>query len=84
MLSLTNPVGFYTTRYVAAENAQAAEALVLAILKADPSLQLPEGVEKPKDARVYFESIEEVPDDTPPLPDAGFTFYEMDASRPQY
>jgi hypothetical protein len=77
MLSLEHRVGFYTTRYVAAEDAQAAEMLVLAVLKADSSLQLPEGVAKPVDARVYFEKIEEVPNDTPPVPNAGFTFYAM-------
>ena len=77
MLSLPNPIGFYTTRYVAAENAEVAEMRALAILKTDPSLQLPEGVERSQDARIYFESIEEVPGDTPPVPNAGFTFYEM-------
>ncbi len=77
MLSLPNPIGFYATRYVAAQNAEAAEMLVLAMLKADPSLQLPEGIEKPKNARVHFESIEEVPNDTRPVSNAGFPFYEM-------
>jgi hypothetical protein len=39
---------------------------------------LPPGVEKPADARVYFEKIEELPDDTRPTSNSGFSFYEMD------
>jgi len=77
ILALPNPIGFYATRYVAAENAEAAEMLTLTILKADPSLQPPEGTEKPKDTCVYFENIEEVPNDTLPVPNTGFSFYEM-------
>jgi hypothetical protein len=77
MLSLPYSIGFYTTRYIAAEDAEAAEMAVLSLLREDPSLQLPHGVEKPKDARVHFERIEEVPNDTPPIPNGGFTFYQM-------
>ena len=77
MLSLPYSIGFYTTRYIAAADAEAAEMAVLSLLREDPSLQLPQGLEKPKDARVYFERIEEVPNDTPPIPNGGFTFYQM-------
>src|SRR5687767_16037763 len=77
MLSLPYSIGFYTTRYIAATDAEAAEMAVLSLLREDPSLQLPHGLEKPKDARVYFERIEEVPNDTPPIPNSGFTFYQI-------
>ena len=78
ILSVSCSIGFYTTRYIAAENAEAAEMAVLEILKKDPALQLPPGVEKPADARVYFEEIEELPSDTRPTSNSGFSFYEMD------
>jgi hypothetical protein len=77
ILASPNPIGFYATRYVAAESPAAAEMLALGILRNDASLQLPSGVEKSPDARVFFESIEEVPSDTPPVPNKGFSFYEM-------
>ncbi|MDS4029276.1 MAG: hypothetical protein RKO66_04285 [Candidatus Contendobacter sp.] len=77
ILSRTEAIGFYTTRFVVAKDAQTAEMLVLEMLRAEPGLQLPEGVDKPMDARVSFERIEEVPNDTPPQPNAGFTFYVM-------
>jgi hypothetical protein len=77
MLSLPHAVGFYTTRYIAAVDAKAAEMAALEMLRVDPALQLPPGVEKSADARVYFERIEEVPMATPPLPNEGFSFYEM-------
>ena len=77
ILSRVEAIGFYTTRFVVAKNAQAAEMLVLEMLRAEPGLQLPDGVVKPMDARVSFEKIEEVPSDTPPQPNAGFTFYVM-------
>jgi hypothetical protein len=77
ILSSPKPIGFYATRYTAAESAAAAEILVLAVLRNDASLQLPVGVEKSPDTRVYFESIEEVPSDTLPVPNRGFSFYEM-------
>jgi hypothetical protein len=77
MLSLPYSIGFYTTRYIAATDAEAAELAVLARLREDPSLQLPLGLEKSKEARVYFERIEVVPNDTAPVPNAGFTFYQM-------
>ena len=77
ILGSPNPIGFYTTRYAAAESPAAAEMLVLSILRSDASLQLPPGVEKSPDTRVFFERIEEVPSDTPPVPNKGFSFYEM-------
>ena len=78
ILALPYSFGFYTTRYIAAVDAQAAEMAVLESLRNEPALQLPADMEKPTDARVYFESIDAVPNDTPPVPNAGFTFYQMD------
>jgi len=76
-LASPNPIGFYATRYAAADSPAAAEMLVLATLRNDPSLQLPADVEKSSATRIFFEKIEEVPNDTPPVPNKGFSFYEM-------
>ena len=68
------PIGFYTTRYVEADSVDDAELKAVARLRGDPHLQV--AVEhRTKDAKVFVESIEEVPDDTPRVPDAGFTFF---------
>lgn len=78
MLTLPYDVGFYTTRFVTAADAGAAEMAVLAMLKEDPALARPDvPAEKAKRARVYFEKIEVVPDDTPQTPNSGFTFFQM-------
>lgn len=78
ILSLPYAFGFYTTRYIAAVDAKAAEMAVLELLRNEPTLQMPPDLEKPTEARVFFERIEEVPNDTPPVPNAGFSFYQMD------
>jgi hypothetical protein len=70
-------IGFYTTRFVEAETAEEAEMKALANLKNEESLQLPEGVVPPSNAKVYFEEIEEVMESEVPEVNAGFSFYIM-------
>lgn len=78
MIGQTHPVGFYTTRYVADATPEAAELAALSVLKHHKSLQLPDGVAKPKEARVYFEEIVEVGADEVPDEDMGLSFYPME------
>ena len=70
-------IGFYTTRFVEASTPEEAEMTALANLKNEESLQLPEGIAPPKNAKVHFEEIEEVSQSDVPEINAGFTFYVM-------
>ena len=80
LIGVPGPVGFYVNRWVEAASPEAAEQEALATLRTDANLQLPEGVEKPKDARVNFEEIHEV--DAPVVPNGqqGFAFFPMESS----
>lgn len=71
-------VGFYVTQFVQAATPDAAEHTALSKLKSHASLQLPEGAEKPKNARVYFEEIVEVRHDDVPDVQPGLSFYPME------
>jgi hypothetical protein len=69
-------VGFYTTRFVEADTPEQAELAALELLRNDASLELlPE--HRSRDAKVYFEDIDEVPVDTERNPNAGFVFFTM-------
>lgn len=77
LIGLTAAVGFRATRFVDADSAKEAEQIAVAALRADAALTVT--VEpRVKNAKVYFDSIEEVPADTPRVPDAEFTFFTMD------
>jgi hypothetical protein len=52
--------GFYTTRFVVANSPKEAEMKALALRRRDRSFEPPAGCEKPKDARVFFEEIEQI------------------------
>jgi len=76
LLGEPESIGFYTTRFVEAVNAEEAELLALELLRNDKTLTVaPEA--RTKNARIHFEQIEEVPTDTERKPNAGFTFYIM-------
>ena len=70
-------IGFYTTRFVEAESQEETEINALANLKAEESLQLPEGVLPPSNAKVYFVEIEEIMKSEVPEVNTGFSFYVM-------
>ena len=76
LLGEPEPVGFYTTRYVEAGTAEAAELLALEMLRNDKALKVAPGAHT-KEARIHFEQIEEVPPETERVPNAGFTFFNM-------
>lgn len=73
-----SPIGFFTTRFVEAPTSADAETLALSMLKTESALALPAGVEKPTNARVYFESIDEVPSSTEAI-NTGFSFFLMES-----
>jgi hypothetical protein len=72
-------VGFHATRFVEAQSAGEAERIAVAALRQDAALTV--SVEpRTKNAKVYFESIEEVPAGTERVPNSGFAFFPMEAS----
>lgn len=73
------PIGFYTTRWVQAKSAEEAETIGLEMLRNDDSLQLPEGISPPANAKIFFEGIEEVRDTDVPPTQGGFTYFPMDS-----
>jgi hypothetical protein len=77
LLGDKGPVGFYTTRFVEAETANAAEHAAVDVLRRDPTLAVPER-QRTAEAKVFVEHIEEVPAETERRPDAGFTFFVGD------
>ncbi len=76
LIGRKQPAGFYTTRFVDAASAEEAEMLVVELLRNDPDLDVAPK-HRTQDAKVYFESIDEVPVDTERKPNKGFTFFPM-------
>ncbi len=68
--------GFYTTRWVEAANAEEAEFSALATLKADEFFEDMPKDQRNKEARVYFEEIEQCTKE-PKKAGKGFIFFEM-------
>jgi hypothetical protein len=68
-------VGFYTTRFVQASSPHEVESLVLASLRQEPSLQLPQGTPKPKNAKVYITEVTHVQAADVPTTEQGFAFF---------
>jgi hypothetical protein len=77
LIGLKVAVGFHATRFVDAESASQAERIAVAALRQDAALTV---TSEPsvKNAKVYFESIVEVPADSQRVPNSGFTFFTMD------
>lgn len=78
LIGLTAAVGFRATRFVDAASAPEAEQLAVAALRQDAELTVT-SEPRVKNAKVYFESIVEVPADTQREPNSGFTFFTMPA-----
>jgi hypothetical protein len=71
--------GFYTTRYVIANSPKEAEMKALALMRRETIFQLPAGCEKPEDAKVFFEEVQQVRRLLPGLSRGkGATWYTMD------
>jgi hypothetical protein len=80
LIGLTVAVGFNATRYVDAESAEQAEGIAVTALRQDAALTVT-SEPRVKNAKVYFESIEEVPADTERVPNTGFTFFSMKSQQ---
>jgi hypothetical protein len=77
LIGQTTAIGFHATRFVDAQSAQEAERIAVAALREDAALTVT--VEpRVKNAKVFFESIEEVASDTERVPNTGFAFFSMD------
>jgi hypothetical protein len=76
LIGLTSAVGFHAIRYVDAPSAIEAEQFAVAALRQDAGLTVT-SEPRVKNAKVFFESIDEVPADTQRMPDTGFTFFTM-------
>lgn len=77
LIGLTVAVGFHATRFVDAESATEAESIAVAALRQDAALTVT-AEPRVKNAKVYFESIDEVPAETERAPNTGFTFFAME------
>jgi hypothetical protein len=76
LIGLTTAVGFHATRFVDAGSAEEAEGIAVAALRQDAALTVT-AEPRVKNAKVFFESIEQVPADTERVPNEGFTFFTM-------
>jgi len=70
-------IGFQATRFVDAKSAEEAERIAVAALREEAALTVT-SEPRVKNAKVYFESIEEVPSGTERVPNEGFSFFSMD------
>jgi hypothetical protein len=77
LLGQSSAIGFHATRFVDAGSAAEAEQIAVVALRQEAALTVTMEP-KVKNARVYFESIVEVPADTARVPNTGFSFYSMD------
>jgi hypothetical protein len=69
-------VGFYTTRFVEAPSAEAAEEVALLMLQGDQALARDPSTPGLERAQIFFDEIEEVSEAG--VPNAGFTFFNED------
>ena len=77
LIGLTTAVGFNATRFVDAESVEEAEGIAVAALRQDAALTVA-SEPRVKNAKVYFERVDEVPPDTERVPNEGFAFFSMD------
>ena len=69
-------LGWYTTRYVEAQNEEAAEHIVMDILRGDSKLAKGVLNDKSDPPMMYAEEVEEIDSfEGLPLPGTGFAFY---------
>ncbi len=74
--------GFYTTRWVEAQDPEAAEIAAVELVRSDPALV--GNVRNPRDnsPMIYLESLREIPSfEGVNPPGTGFTFYEDSADK---
>ncbi|MBN8482978.1 MAG: hypothetical protein J0L88_15440 [Xanthomonadales bacterium] len=76
VIGSSSPIGFYTTRFVIADDAQQAEMLALDRLRGEEVLSVPPDA-RSSEAKVYFEEIVEVVADRELGSIGGFSFFVM-------
>ncbi len=72
-------LGFFTTRFVEAEDAGQAQSLAMKQLRAEPRLKPPADHPPSGQAQVFFKEVTEVPAHKVPTQQPGFTWYPMEA-----
>ena len=77
MLGIEGLTGFYSTRWVEAGSVEEAEIAALEAIRDEFRFSEDQARQAP-DAKVYFEEITEVPEDTPRVPNRGATWFPMD------
>jgi hypothetical protein len=70
-------MGFYTTRWIEAETAEAAEPIALEMLR-DEFRFSEEDQRLAPYAKAYFEEVVEMPLETPRVPNAGASWFPME------
>ena len=75
-------VGFFTTRFVEADNEDDAESRGLEILLADPWISSRRGSSAVARATVSIQETDEIAADTVPAQPPGFTFFRMEDASP--
>ncbi len=75
LLDTTTPVGFYATRFVEADSPEDAETQALSNLSKELNIWLPMSVDRPANAEVVVESIEEVEHAETGEESRGFSFF---------
>lgn len=70
-------MGFYTHRWVEAENAGQAELKTLELLRGEFRFSEDEKRKAP-DAKMYFEEVAELPEGSPIGPNGGATWFPME------
>jgi hypothetical protein len=76
LIGLTTAVGFHATRFVDAQSKVEAEQIAVAALRQDAALTVT-SEPRVKNAKVYFEIIEEIPAGTERVPNEGYSFFSM-------
>ncbi|WP_428384775.1 hypothetical protein [Nevskia ramosa] len=78
LVNESQPVGFYTTRFVKASSLELAKSEVLRVVGKDKRLRLPEGMIMPPEAVLLIEEIVEIEISDTRQNEDGFVWYEMD------
>jgi hypothetical protein len=67
-------MGFYTTRFVEADDERAAEVAAVDLIRADPKLQVVTN-DRSDPPMIYADEVVEVAGPDPEYPNAGYAFY---------
>src|SRR5262245_9321081 len=77
LIGIEGLLGFYTTRFVEANDPEAAKTDVLRRLLTDPKLAPPSGYTPTEKAKLHFDQIEEIAAELVPPVQPGFAWHPM-------